>query len=186
MRVSHLNKSNRLPFKMLQLFSGAELAPVAKGGIKPPWHDCPELGSIWEHQQNTKMTKWLKGKETFFLEADSCFKLESQGCFAERETKPRTWRVSRIVGLILLVTYWSDIYFKNSGSSTCRHNSDYTRKASFSSNLLCALYLRGLKRQILCTSYDLKVVCTPNKGTKSEKIHTIHPFTTIIWDLLRI
>lgn len=32
MRVQHLNKSARLLFKMLQLFSRAELAPVARGG----------------------------------------------------------------------------------------------------------------------------------------------------------
>lgn len=70
MRVQHLNKSTRLLFKMLQLFPGAELATVAKGGTSNHLDmTVLNLARFWSisrtEQQNDQMTE---GKVNFSLE----------------------------------------------------------------------------------------------------------------------
>lgn len=70
MRAQHLNKSRRLLFKMLQLFPGAELAPVAKGGTSNHLDmTVLNLAPFWSisrtEQQNDQMSE---GKVNFSFE----------------------------------------------------------------------------------------------------------------------
>lgn len=103
MRGPHLNKSTRLLFKMLQLFSGAKLAPVAKGGTSNHLDmTFLNLAQFWSISRTPKqLTDWRESKLFFsFL----FFPLHNHICFAPRETKSATSQNLRVVELIPLVT----------------------------------------------------------------------------------
>lgn len=67
MRGPHLNKSTRLLFKMLQLFSGAKLAPVAKGGTSNHLDmTFLNLAQFWSISRTPKqLNEWRESKLFF-------------------------------------------------------------------------------------------------------------------------
>lgn len=69
MRVQHQSKSTRLLFKMLKLFPGAELAPVAKGGTSNHLDmTVLNLAQFWSISRTEKLPNDLsESKVSFFL-----------------------------------------------------------------------------------------------------------------------
>lgn len=68
----HLNLTKRLLFKMPQLFSEAELAPVAKGVISNHLDTTVlNLARFWSVSKTSKNDQVASGKYTFFLEVNN-------------------------------------------------------------------------------------------------------------------